>query len=79
LTAGQLVEIQHGSLSGLVGLVTEVRSQFRLIMSVDLLMRSVSVEIDRTWVKPIADRRERSLPASPAIPLRPQVALKLGV
>jgi transcriptional antiterminator RfaH len=79
LTAGQLVEIQHGSLSGLVGLVTEVRSEFRLIMSVDLLMRSVSVEIDRTWVKPIADRRERSLAASPATPLRSQVPLKLGV
>jgi len=79
LTAGQLVEIQHGSLSGLVGLVTEVRNQFRLIMSVDLLMRSVSVEIDRTWVKPIGDgRREPSLTPSSPGSLRSRIAVKLG-
>jgi len=78
LTVGQLVEIQHGSLSGLVGLVTEVRNEFRLIMSVDLLMRSVSVEIDRTWVKPVADaRHERSL-SSLQTPSRSQIAVKLG-
>jgi transcription antitermination factor NusG len=79
LTAGQYVEIEQGSLSGLIGLVTEVRNQFRLIMSVDLLMRSVSVEIDRTWVKPIPNyRRERLLAASSGSSLPSQVALKIG-
>jgi transcription antitermination factor NusG len=79
LTVGQFVQIEQGSLSGLTGLVTEVRNQFRLIMSVDLLMRSVSVEIDRAWVKPITSlRRERTLQAASDESLRPHVALKLG-
>jgi transcription antitermination factor NusG len=79
LTVGQLVQIEQGSMNGVIGLVTEVRNQFRLIISVDLLMRSVSVNIDRTWVKPIAKvRPERSQAASAKAPLGSQVALKLG-
>jgi hypothetical protein len=71
--------VEHGSLSGLVGLVTEVRNQFRLIISVDLLMRSVSVEIDRTWVKPIAAVRPGQLHATSAKTLLgSQIALKMG-
>ena len=53
LTVGQMVEVEQGSLAGLVGLITEVRNETRLIISVNLLMRSVSVEIDRTWVEPV--------------------------
>jgi len=50
---GQFVRVEYGSLSGLVGLVTDLRNGSRLIISVNLLMRSVSVEIDRAWVKPL--------------------------
>jgi transcription antitermination factor NusG len=55
VTLGQLVRVEYGSLSGLVGLVTDLRSDSRLIISVNLLMRSVSVEIDRAWVKPVSN------------------------
>ena len=68
ITVGQRVQIERGSLAGLTGLVTEVRNEFRLIMSVDLLMRSVSVQIDRTWVKTIANEPgERSQPAASGV------------
>ena len=53
LSVGQLVQVEHGALTGLVGIVTQVKNDFRLIISVNLLMRSVSVEIDRAWVDPI--------------------------
>jgi transcription antitermination factor NusG len=53
LSAGQLVEVQEGALVGVVGRVTSQKNAFRLIISIDLLMRSVSTEIDRSWVKPI--------------------------
>jgi transcription antitermination factor NusG len=53
INVGQTVRIEHGSLMGLTGLVTEVRKELRLILSVSLLMRSVSVEIDRSWVGPV--------------------------
>jgi transcription antitermination factor NusG len=54
LAAGQSVLIEHGPLTGLEGLLLEVKKAFRLIVSVSLLQRSVSVEIDRNWVRPLA-------------------------
>ena len=53
LNVGQLVQVEHGALTGLTGIVTQVKNDFRLIISVNLLMRSVSVEIDSAWVNPI--------------------------
>jgi len=65
VTVGQLVRVEYGSLSGLVGLVTDLRNDSRLIISVNLLMRSVSVEIDRAWVKPLSNpSSERTLAVS---------------
>src|SRR5262249_41217538 len=53
LAAGQLVQIEQGALAGLIGLITEVKGNSRLILSINLLMRSVSAEIDRSCVRPI--------------------------
>jgi transcription antitermination factor NusG len=50
--AGQKVKIEHGSLSGGEGILAGVRSPARLVVSVTLLQRSISVEIDEHWVKP---------------------------
>jgi transcription antitermination factor NusG len=68
LSAGDWVRVECGALTGLMGLVTEVKNEIRLIISVNLLMRSVSVEIDRSWVDPIRHPvRERFVPPVPAI------------
>jgi transcription antitermination factor NusG len=56
LREGQRALVQHGPLAGLEGIVVSIRNKHRLIMSVPLLQRSVSVEIDRAWVRPIAAR-----------------------
>jgi transcription antitermination factor NusG len=53
LNLGQLVRVEEGSLAGLVGRVTEVKNSTRLVISINLLMRSVSTEIDRKWVLPL--------------------------
>ena len=53
LAAGQLVQVEHGVLAGLTGLLTDLQSGSRLITSINLLMCSVSVELDPAWVKPI--------------------------
>lgn len=50
---GQRVRINGGSLSGLEGLILDVRRRDRLIISVTLLQRSLAVEIDSAWVIPI--------------------------
>jgi len=53
LPEGQLVHVEQGSLRGLTGVVMNHKKDSRLIISVTLLMRSVSVEIERSWLKPI--------------------------
>jgi transcription antitermination factor NusG len=53
LEVGQLVRLEDGPLSGLEGLCIEVRKQHRIVVSVPLLRRSVAVEIERAWVRPL--------------------------
>jgi len=48
---GESVQVESGPLEGLVGIVQRNKNSDRLIVSLTLLMRSVSVEIDRSWVK----------------------------
>jgi hypothetical protein len=43
-----------GPFTGLSGTLMEVRNGLRLVVSVELLCRSVLVEIDREWVVPMA-------------------------
>jgi transcription antitermination factor NusG len=52
LVVGERVMMSEGPLKGLTGTLTEVRMRLRLVISVDLLCRSVLVEIDRAWVVP---------------------------
>lgn len=65
LKAGNPVRIEFGPLTGLEGLVVTEKSRERLVLSVHLLQRSVSVEIDRSWVRPLT--AAASVYADPAI------------
>jgi transcription termination/antitermination protein NusG len=58
LAAGQTVLIERGPLRGVEGILQEVRKAFRLVVSVQLLQRSVSAEVDRNWIRPVAPVRE---------------------
>jgi transcription termination/antitermination protein NusG len=53
LQAGHSVSVERGPLAGLEGTVIEVKSNWRLILSLPLLQRSVAVEIDRDCLKPV--------------------------
>lgn len=53
LEVGQKVRVENGPLSGLEGLLVEVRKNHRIIVSISLLRRSVAAEIDRNWVRPL--------------------------
>jgi transcription antitermination factor NusG len=61
LEAGQSVIIQDGPLQGLVGTLITVKNCHRLVLSVTLLQRSVSVEIDRNWAMPVTLGRSGSV------------------
>jgi transcription antitermination factor NusG len=54
LAVGSRVVIEQGPLKGLEGVAVDVKKKYRLFVSVPLLQRSVSVEIDREWVRPLS-------------------------
>jgi transcription antitermination factor NusG len=61
LKVGQKVLLEEGPLAGLEGLLIEVRKNYRVLLSVTLLNRSVAVEIERDWVTPIGAVGPKSL------------------
>jgi transcription antitermination factor NusG len=54
LKVGQPITIEHGPLAGVDGTVLQIKGQYRLIVQISLLQRSVAAEIDRETVRPIA-------------------------
>jgi transcriptional antiterminator NusG len=50
---GQAVLIERGPLAGIEGILVEVKGKLRLVVSVHLLQRSVSAEVDRHSIRPI--------------------------
>jgi transcription antitermination factor NusG len=56
LEAGQRMRIERGALKDLEGFIVEVKNQWRVIVSVTMLQRSVAVEVDRDSISPIGRR-----------------------
>jgi len=54
LAVGQRVRLESGPLCGLEGAVTQVGMRDRICVSVTLLQRGVSVEVDRDWIRPLS-------------------------
>jgi transcription antitermination factor NusG len=52
LKAGQFVYINNGPLAGLEGIVVTAKNSSRLVVSVEMLQRSVTVEIESDWAEP---------------------------
>ena len=52
LPAGEKVQIVRGPLAGLEGVLVCSKNDYRLVVSVHLLQRSVAVEIDGDWIRP---------------------------
>jgi transcription antitermination factor NusG len=53
LMVGQKVQLKHGPLRGLVGVLTKIANQHRIYVSVTLLKRSISVEVAPEWIQPV--------------------------
>jgi transcription antitermination factor NusG len=51
LRTGQRVRIEHGPLRGVEGIILEQKDEWRLVVSIELLQRSVSVLLDRSVLK----------------------------
>jgi transcription antitermination factor NusG len=53
LKAGQKVRVEVGAMEGVEGILMRDKGNDRLILSVTVLQRSVCVEMDRAWIRPI--------------------------
>jgi transcription antitermination factor NusG len=53
LTAGRRVRIKSGPLAGRQGILLRRKGSLRVILSIDLIMRSVVVDVDADGVEPI--------------------------
>src|SRR5229473_2231207 len=51
LQVGQMARIEEGPLQGMSGIVVRIKSGLKLVLSVQLLQRSIAVEIDRAWIR----------------------------
>jgi transcription antitermination factor NusG len=56
LKCGERVRVQRGVLEGVEGILVRKKNLYRLILSVDLLARSVAVEIDAADLEPMDSR-----------------------
>lgn len=56
LTEGRRVRIMRGPLTGMEGILLRKKGGMRLVLSIDLIMRSIAVDVDAADVRPI-DRR----------------------
>ena len=53
LELGQTVLIEQGPLAGTEGILIEVKGRCRLVVSINLLKRSISAEVERSCVRPV--------------------------
>ena len=50
LREGQRIRVTRGALEGLEGILLKKKSEWRMVVSVTMLQRSIAVEIDREWI-----------------------------
>lgn len=54
MAAGQRVRIEHGALAGLEGIFVKARKKHRLLLSLTLLQRAVSIQVDSASVAAVS-------------------------
>lgn len=53
LQRGKRVRVVRGALAGTEGIMVRRKERFRLVLSIDLIMRSMMVEVDEADVQPV--------------------------
>jgi len=53
LQIGQRVRVNYGTLTGLEGILVNVKGNHRVVLSVTLLQRSVAMEVESSWLSPV--------------------------
>ncbi|HXJ40514.1 MAG TPA: UpxY family transcription antiterminator [Bryobacteraceae bacterium] len=70
LEVGQRVRVNYGTLSGLEGILVNVKGNHRVILSVTLLQRSVAMEVETSWLSVVKEATQESMTQRILRPLR---------
>ncbi len=60
LRCGDWVRVKSGPLEGVEGILVRKKNRFRLVLSVELLEKSVAVEVDSFAVERVVERKSRA-------------------
>ena len=63
LKCGDRVRLRAGSLQGLEGILIRKRNVWKLLVSVEMLQRSVAVEVDASMVEQVSVKRPEFVPS----------------
>lgn len=69
LTCGERVRVMSGPLEGIEGCLIRKKAQYRLVLSVELLGRSVAVEVDSSLVEAVRVSRTIRVAYEAGVPL----------
>lgn len=61
LEIGQRVRVVYGNLTGLEGILVNLKGNHRVVLSVTLLQRSVALEVETSWLSPVKETNRESL------------------
>jgi transcription antitermination factor NusG len=61
LVVGRRVRVIDGPFEGAEGVLVRRKNSLRVVVSLELIMRSVSIEIDEALIEPVAYRGRRAL------------------
>jgi transcription antitermination factor NusG len=61
LKCGERVRVTRGSLQGVEGVLIRKKNLYRLVLSVDMMAKSVAIEIDATDVEPAPERSSNGM------------------
>jgi transcription antitermination factor NusG len=61
LEIGQRVQVIYGTLTGLEGILVNVKGNHRVVLSVTLLQRSVAMEVETSWLTPVQEAGREGL------------------
>jgi len=61
LEVGQRVRVNYGTLTGLEGILVNVKGNHRVVLSVKLLQRSVAMEVETSWLSPVKEATRENI------------------
>ena len=70
LEVGQRVRVNYGTLSGLEGILVNVKGNHRVVLSVTLLQRSVALEVETSWLSVVKEETQASMAQRIIRPIR---------